>query len=180
MYLPSLSPGQVLIGVSIAVPDPWAGHIQTVRRQVGDPWADEVPPHITVIGPTAVDTTDLPAIYEHLDSVASNFGTFGVEIHGVGSFRPVNPVVYMNIEDGATKCAQLEQQVRNGPLSQDLRFPYHPHITVAHEVPEDQLDRAVMKMRTFQARFRVSALWLYEHCDDGVWRRRKRFDLRWA
>lgn len=60
--------------------------------------------------------------------------------------------------------------MRSGPLAQDLRFHYHPHVTVAHEVPDDALDRAFTELARFEARFDVEAIWVYEHGDDGVWR----------
>ena len=32
--------------------------------------------------------------------------------------------------------------MRSGPLERELKFPYHPHVTVAHDLPEEALDRA--------------------------------------
>ena len=72
--------------------------------------------------------------------------------------------------EGAAECARLESAVRSGPLAQDVRFDYHPHVTVAHEVPDSALDRAFAELSEFEARFVVSGFQFYEHGDDNVWR----------
>ena len=37
---------------------------------------------------------------------------------------------------------RLAQAARSGPLEQELQFPYHPHVTVAHHLDESALDHA--------------------------------------
>ena len=93
-----------------------------------------------------------------------------LHLRGTGTFRPISPVVFMQVVEGIAECEQLESVVRSGPLSQDLRFNYHPHVTVAHEVPEPNLDRAFDELAGFDARFVVSGFQFYEHGDDNVWR----------
>ena len=70
--------------------------------------------------------------------------------------------------------------MRSAPLAQELRFNYHPHVTVAHDVPDDALDRAFAELADFEAVFRVTSLQVYEHGDDGVWRPARSFPLRAA
>ena len=36
----------------------------------------------------------------------------------------------------------------------DLRFPYHPHVTVAHHLADAQLDRAFAELADFECEFR--------------------------
>ena len=42
------------VGVSIAVPEPYFSQLREMRRAAGDPQADAVPPHVTLIPPTEV------------------------------------------------------------------------------------------------------------------------------
>ncbi|GAB2457063.1 2'-5' RNA ligase family protein [Xylanimonas ulmi] len=178
MHLPERTSAQARIGISIAVPEPWAAQLAQARRSFGDCHADTIPPHITVVGPTVVDQAVMPAVCEHLEKVAGETPTFRLHLRGSGTFRPVSPVVFINVVEGIAECEQLEQAARSGVLAQDSRFNYHPHVTVAHEVPDDALDRAFERMTGFDAAFDVTALHLYEHGDDGVWRPQRRFDLR--
>jgi 2'-5' RNA ligase len=178
--LPERGPAQARIGISIEVPEPWSALLQDARLRFGDPRASSIPPHITVVGPTVVDEAVLPAVWEHLAKVAGDMPVFRVHLRGSGSFRPISQVVFVNVVEGIAECEQLEQAARSGVLAQDLRFNYHPHVTVAHDVPDDDLDRAFVEMAGFEAAFDVAALWLYEHGDDGVWRKQRRFDLQGA
>ena len=52
-----------------------------------------------------------------------------------------------------------------------LDFPYHPHVTVAHHLDEDALDRAFESPApTSAATSGSSSIELYTHDEDGVWR----------
>ncbi|MEL7975880.1 2'-5' RNA ligase family protein [Isoptericola sp. F-RaC21] len=177
MNLPDRGPAQVRIGVAIAVPEPFGTQLQDARARLGDPLAHAIPPHITVIGPTVVDESVLDAVIEHLEKVASETAPFRVHLRGAGTFRPISPVVFVALAEGIAECEQLETAARSGVLAQELRFNYHPHVTVAHEVSEADLDRAFVEMADFDGVFEVDRLWQYEHGDDGVWRPQRSFRL---
>ena len=178
MHLPPCNPDQVRIGVSIPVPQPFAAELHATRRAVGDRYADLIPPHITVIGPTVVDRSALPAVIEHLAAVAASTPAFHLHLSGTGTFRPISPVVFVNVVEGVSSCERLERAARSGPLATQTRFNYHPHVTIAHEVDDAALDQAFRSMRVFDAEFDVSAIWMYEHGDDGVWRPERSFELQ--
>jgi 2'-5' RNA ligase len=62
----------------------------------------------------------------------------------------------------------------------DLTYPYHPHVTIAHHVDEEVLDRAFTELADFEARFTVDSFTLYVHDDLAGWVPTQRFDLRAA
>jgi 2'-5' RNA ligase len=175
--LPPRSGDQVRIGVAIPVPDPFAAGLQSARARFGDPLADSIPPHITLLGPTVVEPDEMARVSEHLEQVAAQMDPFELHLRGTGSFRPVSPVVFVQVAQGIAHCERLERAVRSGPLTQALRFNYHPHVTVAHEVPEDALDRAYAELAHYEAQFPVTSFQVYEHGDDGVWRPVRDFPL---
>ncbi len=159
-----------VVGVSIPVPAPHGDHLQASRASYGDPLADLVPAHVTLLGPTEVDEADLDALVGHLTEAAREVPPFRVVLRGTGSFRPVSQVVFVQVAEGIASCERLEQAIRRGPYDQALRFPYHPHVTVAHDVPQDHLDRAFDELADFGCEFRVDAMTLYQRDDDGLWR----------
>jgi len=161
---------ELRIGVAVSVPEPYAGELQAARARVGDPAADLIRPHITLLGPTVLPTAALPDAEEHLRAVAAAHAPFTVHLRGTATFRPVSPVVFVQVVEGIASCELLEVAVRSGVLDQELRFHYHPHVTIAHEVPDDALDRAFADMADFEARFDVAEIHVYEHGDDGMWR----------
>ena len=158
------------IGVSIPIPPPYAAELQQARQQAGDPLADAVPPHVTLMPPTAVDDLAEAALREHLADVAARTAPFPMTLRGTGTFRPISPVVFVAIAQGIASCEQLERAVRSGPVARVLEFPYHPHVTIAHGVPEEALDRAFDGLAAYERSFQVAGFDLYEHGDDQVWR----------
>ena len=76
----------------------------------------------------------------------------------------------MPLTRGIAECELREQAVRSGPLARELQFYYHPHVTVAHHLADEALDRATAELAGFECQFTVEGFHLYEHGDDQVWR----------
>ncbi len=165
------------IGVSIAVPDPEGTALQEFRVDLGDAGARHIPTHITLIPPTEIPEQDLAAITEHLAVVAAGQQPFDVRLHGTGTFRPTSPVVFVGVIAGIAGCQQLAAAARTGPLAVDVEFPYHPHVTVAHDLDEDLLDRAFTELAGYEASFAVTEFWLYVQDQDHGWRPDRAFTL---
>jgi len=169
---------RVNLGVAIPVPAPWAEQLADWRRRVGDPQAARVPPHVTLLPPTRVPAEALAEIDAHLSTVAAAFPPFEMHLSGTGTFRPVSEVVFVVVAAGIAQCEQLEATVRSGPLARETRFPYHPHVTVAHDIAPDGLDLAYQGLADFDARFPVPAFTAFEQETGGVWVPRREFVLR--
>jgi 2'-5' RNA ligase len=151
------------IGVSIALPEPSAGELEDYRRRIGDPTADGVPSHITLVPPTHIAPADLPGIADHLEAAAARHAPFRVHLRGTATFRPVSPVVFIALTEGISQCEQLADSVRRGPLAVELDFPYHPHVTIAHHLDDAALDRAFEELADFDFAFEVGEFHLYVH-----------------
>ena len=163
-------------GVVIDVPEPYAEQLRVAREEAGDPEARAIPPHITLVGPVSIDPEEMTAVEEHLERALAGRAPFRVHLRGTGTFRPVTPTVFVTVAEGISDCEDIERRIRCGPLAVDLRFPYHPHVTVAFDVPEVALDRAFESMSHFDAIFTVGETRLYE-LDDRAWRLRRAFAL---
>jgi 2'-5' RNA ligase len=159
-----------VIGVSIAVPEPFGSLLQQRRAGFGDPQAALIPTHVTLLPPTEVDVEALPGIEAHLADVADLGSPFEVWLDGTDTFRPLSPVVYVRLVRGAEECRELQERVRSGPLERELAFPYHPHVTVAHGIPDEALDRAHLELADFRAAWAVTGFALYEQGGDARWR----------
>ena len=147
------------IGVAIAIPEPYGDELRNARLQCGDPLATAIPTHVTLLPPTDVDDADADAIDDHLVKVAGDATSFAMLLRGTGTFRPVSPVVFVQVAVGLVECERLAAQVRSGPLAgRELTFPYHPHVTIAHDTPEEALDLAFDALADYEAGFDVDAL----------------------
>lgn len=169
--------GTVTLGVSIAVPEPYGSFLQKRREGFGDPHAHGIPTHVTLLPPTEVDASSLPAIERHLAEVAAAGRPFRMRLSGTGTFRPLSPVVYVNVVEGSASCAWLQKRVRDGsgPVARELQFPYHPHVTVAHGIAEEAMDRAFTELADYEAEWTIEGFALYEQGEDGIWRLERHF-----
>jgi 2'-5' RNA ligase len=167
----------ILLGVAIAIPQPHASVLVKWRRQVGDPAADLVFPHVTLLPPTPVPADALQEVEEHLAATAKEHEPFVMHLAGTGTFRPTSPVVFIQVATGVSDCEVLEQAIRRGPLARDLEFPYHPHVTVAQQIGDPDLDAAYDGLSDFVARFTVEQFVLFARDRHGSWDWRSEFPL---
>lgn len=165
------------IGVALPIPDPWGRQLQDYRLLVGDDSAAHIPSHITLVPPVDAPDAALPAIIEHLEAVAAASSCFRVHLRGTGTFRPVSPVVFVMLAEGIAQCEQLAAALRREPLAVELNFPYHPHVTIAHRIPDADLDRAFAELAGFECDFEVASFHLYIHDEVEGWRPAREFAL---
>jgi 2'-5' RNA ligase len=162
-------------GVAIGLPEPYTAELTGWRERLGDPNASGIPPHITLLPPTSLHEEELGEVEEHLRRVAAAERCFEVHLRGSATFRPVSPVVFVPLARGIGECERVESKVRSGPLGRDLVFPYHPHVTVAHDLDTPALDRAFFALGDYDARFTVWGFTLFEQGPDHVWRPQRDF-----
>lgn len=165
------------IGVSLAVPEPWGGRLQTYRVSNGDVQGATIPTHITLVPPVEIDDERLTVVESHLYDVAAAAQAYRVHLRGSGTFRPVSPVVFVNLVEGISQTEQLAHDCRRGPLALDLDFPYHPHVTVAHLDDDDLLDRAFAGLSDFDCSFTVGSFHLYVHDAEIGWQATRDYAL---
>jgi 2'-5' RNA ligase len=158
-----------VLGVVVSIPEPWAQLLVEWRRKCGDPQANLVPPHVTLLPPTEVPVAERAEISAHLARVAAGHPPFDMRLAGTDTFRPVSEVVFVAVARGMAECERIAGAVRTGPLARPLNFPYHPHVTVAHDVPTDMLDMASAGLSDLEAQFRVASFTEFEQLPGGAW-----------
>jgi 2'-5' RNA ligase len=158
-----------VLGIVVPIPEPWAQQLVDWRAKVGDPQASLVPPHVTLLPPTEVAVAERTAISAHLAEVARCHPPFEMHLSGTGTFSPVSEVVFVTVAKGIGNCELLATDVRSGPLARPLSFPYHPHVTVAHDVPAEMLEFAYNGLADLWAAFPVEAFTEFEQTPTGAW-----------
>jgi 2'-5' RNA ligase len=162
-------PATTVLGIVVPIPEPWAQLLVDWRAKVGDPQAPLVPPHVTLLPPTEVPVADRTLISAHLAEVARCHPPFDMHLSGTGTFAPVSDVVFVAVARGIGNCELIATDVRRGPLTRSLAFPYHPHVTVAHDVPQDMLEFAYSGLADLSAEFRVDSFTEFEQVPGGAW-----------
>lgn len=156
------------LGVTIELPDEVRAELDAARESFGA-FDDDWPSHVTILAPIEADDDVLDGVLDHLDSVARSTAPFRMVLRGTGTFRPVSAVVFVAVAEGISACEMLEAAVRSRELGVESRFPYHPHVTLAHDRPDDVLERAFAELAHFEAAFMVSSMHLHENVG-GTWR----------
>lgn len=167
----------ITVGVSIAIPEPYGEELRRMRRSFGDIMADRIPSHITLAPPLVVDAAGSQALGEDLRELAEVFHPFTVSLLGTGTFRPISPVVFVAVSEGIAQIETLAEGVRKAIDAPEPEFPFHPHVTVAHNLPDDALDVARDGLSDFRCTFEVDAIHLYVDDVDRGWVPTDRFPL---
>jgi 2'-5' RNA ligase len=167
------------IGIAIGVPQPWGAELDKERAATGDPAAALIPAHVTLLGPTLLRSS--ATLDDDMDQVllaaAAAQGPFDIQLRGTGTFRPVTQVVFVALASGIAECERLAARIRTGPMSRELAHPYHPHVTVAHDVTGSAMDAVFERLSDYQARFTVAHFTRYEHTGEGRWEPVRDFPL---
>ena len=174
---PVVEPGSVTIGVAIAIPEPCGSTVKLAREGYGDLQARSIPTHITLLPPVMISPTMLPDIDAHLARAAAKVQPFHVSLHGSATFRPVSPVVFLSLNEGIAGCEALEHVVRSGPLLRRRNFPYHPHVTLVHDIAEQSMDDAFRDFAEYQFAFEASCFTLYQQDEHLIWQRVRDYRL---
>lgn len=169
--------GTVTLGVSIAVPEPHGSLLQRCRLGFGDAAAAVIPTHVTLLPPTEIEAAARPEVEEHLSAIAASGHPFPMRLYGTDTFRPLSPVVFVQVVEGRSACRWLQERVREpgGPLDRPLQFPYHPHVTVAHGIAEESMDVAQAALAEYEAAWTAHGFALYEQGADGAWALQREF-----
>lgn len=158
------------MGIALPVPEPWGSLVREARIGYGEGRAEHIPTHITLLPPTETTADRLEDLLTHLTELARSSPPFPVVLRGTGTFRPVSDVVYIQVARGVSSCEQLEHGVRSGPVWRQLDFPYHPHVTLVHDLPHEVLDRAFADFAGLEAEFQATEFVVYIHHGDEIWR----------
>lgn len=131
--------------------------------------ADRIPSHITLAPPLVIALANLDEVVTRLSEVARDAEPFTVSLLGTGSFRPISPVVFVAVSEGIAEIELLAQSVWKALETPAAVFPFHPHVTVAHNVDEETLERAADELRDFHCQFDVTEVHLYIDDPDRGW-----------
>ena len=162
-------PGEegVSVGIVIPLPEPYRSELRQQRLSFGDPVARSIPPHITLI--TGAWATDWMAALAHVRRVAANTQPFRLRLRGTATFRPISQVVFLKVAAGFEECVSLNHELQSGPLETRTEFPFHPHLTLAHDLTEEQMGRALTGLADYDVTFAVDRIGLFEYDAGGLW-----------
>lgn len=155
------------LGVVALLPEPVATYVQAWRRSLREPFRDAVPPHVTLVPPQQVPTARLPEAIELVERAARLVAPATLRLRGGASFLPDSPVAYLVVAAGTATLGVLEAALRDPPLDRRT-YRFHPHVTIAQDLPAAELEAVVGELSDFRAEFRLTEIALMRE-EGGVW-----------
>ena len=157
------------LGVIARLPEPFGIHVQAWRRALGDPAAGRIAPHLTLVPPQTVAERDLDRAVALVGRAAAEAVPFLVELQGAATFLPDSPVAYLVVREGGPALQALEVALQASPLDRRTH-PFHPHVTVTQDLPDDRIQAAARELAGVRAAFPVREVALMREERDKVWR----------
>ena len=157
------------LGVIARLPEPLGIHVQSWRRALGDPAAGRIASHLTLVPPQTVAERELDRAVALVERAAAEAVPFLVELDGAATFLPDNPVAYLVVREGGPALQALETALQASPLDRRTH-PFHPHVTVTQDLPDERIEAAARELAGFRATFPVREVALLREDRDRVWR----------
>jgi 2'-5' RNA ligase len=160
-----------IFALVIYVPPPLGSFLDDLRRELVP--HDNPHAHVSVLPPRPV-AVDWQEAAGHVRSLASGWQPFEVELTGVQMF-PVTNVIYIGVGAGAAELNRMHVATNSGSLAFDEPFIYHPHVTLAQDIPGAEvrgvLEIAVRRWKEFTGprRFRVDRAVLVQNTLNDCW-----------
>jgi 2'-5' RNA ligase superfamily len=117
------------------IPGPLGVFLDDLRRELApgcNPHA-----HVSVLPPRSL-AGGWEAASAQARHLTENWPVFDVELTGIQIF-PVTDVIYIEVGGGTDQLRRMHAAMSTGPLEFPEPFPYHPHITLAQELPHEQV-----------------------------------------
>jgi len=93
--------------------------------------------HVSLLPPRPL-AVEWPVAADQVRTVLDEWAPFEIELAGIEIF-PVTNVIYIGIGGGAADLRKVHQAMNTGPLDFQEPFAYHPHITLAQEIPHENV-----------------------------------------
>ncbi|MFD3447366.1 YjcG family protein [Microbacteriaceae bacterium 4G12] len=129
-----------------------------------------IPPHITLKPVFEAPETEIGSITKELHAIASKTNAFTLKVEKVGSFSPVNNVIYLKVEN-TPELASLNNQLHTGYFTQEREYAFVPHITIGQNMSDAEHADVLgqLKMNQFHCEQTVDRFHLLYQLEDGTW-----------
>jgi 2'-5' RNA ligase len=94
--------------------------------------------HVTLLTPRPLASPTW-ALIDELRRETAKLNSFEVELHELEIF-PVTNVIYLSIGRGRREIVEMHDRLARDMFAHKEPYPFHPHITLAQEIPEDSLN----------------------------------------
>lgn len=133
----------------IYIPDPLGRYLDELRRELVpgcNPHA-----HVSVLPPRPL-AVEWQVASEQVRVRAGNWAPFDIALARIRRF-PVTNVIYLELGQGASEMVRIHADMNSQALKFAEPFEYHPHITLAQEIPAGEVDAVHRKAEELWDRY---------------------------
>ena len=127
----------------IYIPDPLGRFLDDLRKALVSGCKPHA--HVSVLPPRPLAVAWQVASKQVSDCAGAR-PPFDIALGGIRMF-PVTNVIYIELAQGAGQMREMHAAMNSGALGFAEPFEYHPHITLAQELPVDSVAEAERKAR---------------------------------
>jgi 2'-5' RNA ligase len=153
------------------VPDPLGRFLDDLRRELVP--HDNPRAHVSILPPRPL-MVDWSVASREVRALTNLATPFDIELLEVKVF-PVTDVIYLELGSGASELRSMHNAMCQGALEFREPFSYHPHLTLAQEIANQDVEAtratAVRRWHEYRGarRFRVERVVLVQNTRNGCW-----------
>ncbi|PWT97074.1 MAG: hypothetical protein C5B51_32130 [Terriglobia bacterium] len=160
-----------IFALVIYIPNPLGVFLDDLRRELipgCNPHA-----HVSVLPPRPLEV-QWPLAADQVRSLTDAWPPFEVELTEIDVF-PITQVVYLRLGSGAAELSRMHAAMNERALTFHEPYPYHPHVTLAQDIPRGELDSvrntALRRWREYTGdrRFRAERVSLVQNTVQKCW-----------
>ncbi|MFC4620151.1 2'-5' RNA ligase family protein [Camelliibacillus cellulosilyticus] len=156
-------------GIAIFLSEELRKKVNSYRKRYDSHFA-WIPPHITVKEPFELEADEVDGCVDAIRQVTNSIEPIHISVNKVGSFHPVNNVIYLRVADDP-HLLELNRRLNQGEFSDSHKYKYVPHITIAQDLSDiehaDVLNR--LKMKEFSHEEVATKVHLLKQQENGTW-----------
>jgi 2'-5' RNA ligase len=115
----------------VYIPGPLGKFLDDLRRELVPSYNPHA--HVSLLPPRPL-AVDWRLASGEARALTDRWAPFDIELTGIEIF-PVTDVIYIEVGAGAAELRRMHEALNAGALKFQDPFPYHPHITLAQELP---------------------------------------------
>jgi 2'-5' RNA ligase len=129
--------------------------------------------HVTILPPRPLQEPEIRAESE-IRNLATQFHSFEVKLGSVELFAATE-VIYLDVKCGEHELREMHQKLNAGAAHYDEPFAFHPHITLAQNLPHEQVAETLERARKHwsawkgEVTFPVEELSFVQNTEQNIW-----------
>lgn len=160
-----------IFALVIYIPGPLGDFLDDLRRDLVPHYNPHA--HISVLPPRPL-AVPWQTASEQVRTLIGGWAPFEIALTGIQVF-PVTDVIYIEVGAGAAELRGMHGAMNARALAFEEPFPYHPHITLAQEIPHEDVaatfERASRRWSDFAGArtFRAERAAFVQNAMDNCW-----------